>query len=188
MQTDVPVDITRFLSDLDSGNRRAVAELLPVVYADLRRMADSFFRKERRDHTLQPTALVHEAYLRLVDGKGEGYQNREHFFRVAAVVMRHILIKHARARGAQKRGGEQERVPLAEEMAVELPSDVDLLALDEALTKLGELDARQAQVVELRFFAGLSVEESAEVLGVSKRTVEGDWQLARAWLWRALKD
>jgi RNA polymerase sigma-70 factor (ECF subfamily) len=188
MHTDVPADVTRILNDLDSKDRQAVASLLPVVYADLRRLADSFFRRERNDHTLQPTALVHEAYLRLMGRRDGKFESREHFFRVAAVVMRHILVRHARDRGRLKRGGDVERVPFDEAQAAApggLP-DVDLIALDEALTRLANVDPRQSRIVELRFFAGLSAAETAEVLGVSKRTVEDDWALAKAWLWREM--
>jgi len=186
MHTDVPVDVTRILNDLDSKDRQAVASLLPVVYADLRRLADSYFRRERADHTLQPTALVHEAYLQLMGRRDEKFDSREHFFRAAAVVMRHLLVRHARDRGRLKRGGDNERVPFDEALAgIDLP-DVDLIGLDEALTRLADVDRRQSQIVELRFFAGLSVAEVAEVLGVSKRTVEDDWTLAKAWLWREM--
>ena len=188
MSCELPADITRILNDLDSKDRCAVADLLPVVYADLRRLVDSFFRKERRDHTLQPTALVHEAYVRLMNGDGRNYESREHFYRTAAVVMRHILIHHARDRAAQKRGGDFERVRLADDLAAEVPEELDLVALDGAITRLAGLDARQAEIVCLRFFAGLTVEETAATLKVSKRTVEQDWTMAKAWLWRELKN
>jgi RNA polymerase sigma factor (TIGR02999 family) len=186
MDVALQSDLTRVLNDLDSGDRKAAADLLPMVYADLRRLADSFFRDERRDHTLQPTALVHEAYLRLMQGKGGTFENRGHFFRVAAVVMRHILIKHARDRGRDKREGNHDEIPLADDVAITVGPDIDLIAMDEALKKLTIIDPRQGQIVELRFFAGMTVAEVAEVLAVSKRTVEEDWSMARAWLWREM--
>jgi RNA polymerase sigma factor (TIGR02999 family) len=186
MHTDLPADITRILNDLDIKDRRALGDLLPVVYADLRRLADSFFRRERADHTLQPTALVHEAYMQLMGRREGGFDSREHFFRAAAVVMRHILVRHARDRGRLKRGGGVERVPLDDAAIGVAAPDVDLIALDEALTRLAAFDRRQSQIVELRFFAGLSVAEVAECMGLGKRTVEEDWSLAKAWLWREM--
>jgi RNA polymerase sigma factor (TIGR02999 family) len=188
MPETVPDDLTRVINDLDSRDRHAMAELLPLVYADLRRLADSFFGHERADHTLQPTALVHEAYLRLADSAGGPYENRAHFFRAAAITMRHILLQHARNRVRQKRGGGVQRVGLSEDLAVTGDGGVDLLELNDALEKLARLDARQAQIVELRYFTGLSVAEVAEILDVSKRTIEDDWTLAKAWLWREMRD
>jgi RNA polymerase sigma factor (TIGR02999 family) len=182
-----PADLTRVISELNHQDREAVAELLPVVYADLRRLADGFFQCERADHTLQPTALVHEAYLRLIQSQG-GFKDRAHFFRTAAMVMRHILCEHARGRGRQKRGGDRrQRQDLDETLVAADDQKTDVLELDEALQRLTAMDARQGQIVELRFFAGLSVAEVAELLGVSKRTVEEDWTLAKAWLQRELK-
>jgi RNA polymerase sigma-70 factor (ECF subfamily) len=181
-----PGDVTRILADLCGQDRTVMAELLPLVYEDLRRLADGLFSHERRDHTLQPTALVHEAYLRLMQQSPERWQSREHFFRAAAVVMRHILVNHARDRRRLKRGGAANQVPLDDGLAVFEERAIDLVALDEALSRLAEFDKRQAQIVELRFFAGLSPAEVGEVLGVSPRTVEGDWALARAWLLREI--
>ncbi|HKQ49653.1 MAG TPA: sigma-70 family RNA polymerase sigma factor [Phycisphaerae bacterium] len=186
MDTGLESDLTRVLNDLDTGDRQAVAQLLPAVYADLRRLADSFFHNERQDHTLQPTALVHEAYLRLMKERPGAFENRAHFFRVAAVVMRHILVKHARDRNSIKRGGQFEKIALSDNLLQVANTDVDLVALDEALRKLTTSDPWQSQIVELRFFAGLSVAEVADVLSVSKRTVETDWAMARAWLWREM--
>jgi RNA polymerase sigma-70 factor (ECF subfamily) len=182
-----PGDVTRILADLNGQERAQMADLLPLVYDDLRRLADGLFRQERPDHTLQATALVHEAYLRLMQRLPAQWHSREHFFRAAAVVMRHILVNHARDRRRLKRGGMAGEVPLSESLAVFEERAVDLVALDEALMRLAELDKRQAQVVELRFFAGLSEAEVANVLGVSTRTVEGEWALARAWLLREVR-
>jgi RNA polymerase sigma-70 factor (ECF subfamily) len=186
MGDELPVDLTRVVNDLDSKDRPAVEALLPMVYADLRRLADSFFQRERDDHTLQPTALVHEAYLRLVKAVDGKYESRVHFFRAAAVTMRHILLNHARDHARLKRGGDMDRVTLTDHAAPAGEDSVELLSLDEALKKLALRDARQAQIVELRFFAGLSVAEAADVIGVSKRTAEDDWALAKAWLWREM--
>ena len=159
------------------------------LYAELRALAGSFLNRERADHTLQPTALVHEAWIRLSAQDGSRWSNRAHFFAVAAQCMRRILIDHARRKGRHKRGGELQRVTMVTDLTPSLePAEVDVLALDEALQRLAELDARQAQVVELRFFAGLTVEEVAQALDVSARTVAGDWRLARAWLSRELDD
>lgn len=168
---------------------RGAEELLPEVYAELRRLAGSYLRRERPDHTLQPTALVHEAYERLADQREKRWEGRSHFFAVGALAMRRVLVDHARSHGRQKRGGNWERVTA--DQAVPLLSDAplsmeDVLALDRALNKLAQLDPRQAKVVELRYFGGLGAAETADVLGVSKRTVEGDWTHARAWLKREL--
>jgi RNA polymerase sigma factor (TIGR02999 family) len=155
---------------------------MPKVYDELRGLARKFFRRERPDHTLQPTALVHEAYLRLVDQTRIGWQGRTHFCAICARAMRQVLIDHARSRKRLRRGGERQKVLLDSRVAPAEFENVDVFALNEALEKLAALDARQAQVVELRFFGGLNVDEVAHVLGVSKRTVEGDWTHAKAWL------
>jgi RNA polymerase sigma factor (TIGR02999 family) len=191
-ETAVPVDprhrVTVILSGFESGAARAgvsAEELVPFVYDELRRLAGSFMAREPVGHTLQPTALVHEAYLRLVDQTRAGFTGRTHFLAVGAQVMRRLLIDHARKRRAAKRGLGWRRVtlgpgsdaPLAETLSAE-----DLLSLDAALNKLADLDERQAQIVTLRFFGGLNVEEVAEAVGVSTRTVESDWRHARAWL------
>lgn len=159
---------------------------MPLVYDEFRALAARHLRRERANHTLQPTALVHEAYLRLIDQTRVDWQGRTHFFAVGAQAIRRILVDHARNRKRQKRGGGAGRVTLDESVALAPQRAEEILALDEALETLGKLDARQAQVVEMRFFAGMSVEEVAEVLGVSKRTIEGDWTMARAWLMREL--
>lgn len=155
---------------------------MEILYAEMHQMAAGFLRSERPGHTLQPTALVNEAYLRLVGPSPLGFESRAHFFGSAARCMRQIIIKHAEGKRAAKRGGDAQRMTLSEADGVQASSDVDMLALDEALQRLERLDERQCRVVELRFFAGMSVEASALVLGVSARTVELDWQMARAWL------
>jgi RNA polymerase sigma-70 factor, ECF subfamily len=180
-------EITQLLATLKDGDRTAAAaKLMPLVYDEFRALAARHLRHERPNHTLQPTALVHEAYLRLIDQTRVDWQGRTHFFAVGAQAIRRILVDHARQRKRQKRGGGAGRVTLDEAVALAPQRDEEILALDEAMEKLGKLDSRQAEVVEMRFFAGMSVEEVAEVLGVSKRTVEGDWTMARAWLMREL--
>jgi RNA polymerase sigma-70 factor, ECF subfamily len=179
-------DITELIADVRAGDQAAAEDLFRRVYQELRKLAGHFMRNERPDHTLQPTALVHEAYLRLIDQRQLPGESRTHFFGVAANVMRRILIDHARAHRANKRGGRDVKVPLddAPMMAVEDPET--LLEVDEALERLATLDPRQAQVVELRFFGGLSVEETAQILGVGPRTIDRDWRIARGWLRRQL--
>ena len=180
-------EITQLLIGLKDGDRAAAAaKLMPLVYDEFRALAARHLKHERRDHTLQPTALVHEAYLRLIDQTRVDWQGRTHFFAVGAQAIRRILVDHARQRKRQKRGGGAGRVALDESVALAPQREEEILALEEALEKLGKLDHRQAQVVEMRFFAGMNVAEVAEVLGVSKRTVEGDWTMARAWLMREL--
>ena len=174
------------LADLERGDVTAAAKLFPLVYDQLRAVADSFFRRQPSDHTLQPTALVHEAYLRLVDQSEEKWASRAHFFAVASKAMRQILINHAEGRAAAKRGGDRQKLTLCENTTPAPQRDVDVLALDDALSRLSALSERAGRVVELRFFGGLTVEEVAHVLNVSKRTVEGDWQTARVWLSREL--
>jgi RNA polymerase sigma factor (TIGR02999 family) len=178
-------EATTILSTFSSDERPHAAELLPAVFSELYGLAEHFLRGQRPDHTLQPTALVHEAYLRLAKGNQE-WTDKNHFFRVAAAAMRHILVNHARDRSRQKRGGGRQRVPLDDVVDVLEGQSEDLVALDEALLRLAATDARQARVVELRFFGGLTVDETAEVLGVSARTVKGDWQVAKLWLLREL--
>ncbi len=175
---------TRLLRDLGSGDDPSSAEkLLPLVYEELRGLAARYMRQERPDHTLQPTALVHEAYVRLVNDREVEWKGRTHFFAIAARSIRQILVNHALAHQAVKRGGKQRRVFLHEAQSHEKPGQgTDLLAMHEALEELTDLDSRQGQVVELRFFGGLSVEQTAEILGVSPRTVKGDWRIARAWM------
>ena len=179
-------DVTRILQEAEAGRREGLEELLPVLYEELRGLAGAFLRHERRGHTLQPTALAHEAWLRLVDAEQIQWKGRSHFLALAARVMRRVLIDHARRHGAEKRGGGRQRVTLSEGTPILGGSEVDVLALDEALTELGELDDRKARVVEFRFFAGMNMREVAEALGVSQTTAEDDWYFARAWLARRL--
>ncbi len=175
-------DVTRLLADVQGGDAGAPEKLVSLVYAELRRVAENQLRRERVDHTLQPTALVHEAYLRLVDQREQNWQNREQFFAIAATLMRRVLLRHAEQRSAQKRGGGEPRVPLVEGLDVFEERAIDLLALDEALERMDQVDPEKRRIVELRFFAGLSVAEIARVLDVSERTVERGWSFARAWL------
>ena len=180
-------DITKMLIDWSNGDREALDRLIPVVYAELRRQAARHLRRERAGHTLQTTDLIHEAYLRLVDQKNVRWQNRAHFFAVSAQLMRRILVDHARRRHRAKRGGSGITLPLDEGLVVAAEkSNGDLLTLDEALTRLAAIDGRQGQIVELRFFSGLTIEETAAVLGVSPTTVKDDLNLAKAWLRREI--
>ncbi len=178
-------EITAILSRIREGDRDAFQQLFPVVYSELLSIAAGKVSGEQFGHTLQRTALVHEAYLRLSRCR-HGWNDRTHFFRVAAVAMRSVLVNHARDRKRQKRGGGVTHLPWHDDVARVEARTLDLLGLDDALHRLHEIDSRQVQVVELRFFAGLTVDETAEVLGVSARTVQSDWRLARAWLFREL--
>jgi RNA polymerase sigma-70 factor, ECF subfamily len=187
MDSKKPSEVTQLLRQLGVGGQAATDQLYAAVYRDLRSIAEQFFRRERPGQTLQATALVHEAYLKLVDQRSVDWQGRAHFLGVAAQAMRRILLDRARQRGAAKRGGDWKRITLNDRLIPGIESDEGVLALDEALQRLAELDPRQAQIVELRFFGGLSVEEVAEVLGVSKRSVEREWTMVRAWLRRELK-
>ena len=186
--TSIQAETTQTLMLAADGDQGAIDRLLPLVYDELRALAGALMRHERDGHTLQPTALANEAFIRLIDQKSIDWKNRAHFFALAAQAMRRVLVDHARARGAIKRGGDRRRIALAEDAAIELDQLDDLLALDEALHKLAGLSERQARIVELRFFGGLSIEETAELIGVSPRTVKGDWRVSRAWLERELSD
>ena len=182
-----PGEVTRLLLAWNAGDQAALEKLMPLVYGELRQLAERHFRKERPGHTLQPTAVVHEAYFRLVDQTRVTWKNRGHFLAIASQAMRRILIDHARGRDAAKRGGEVEKVTLDVAVASPEPSrEVDILALDEALDRLKALDGSQAQIVELRFFGGLTIEETAEVMDVSASSVKRDFRSARAWLFREL--
>ena len=175
-------NVTQLLQQYRNGNRDALDALFPLVYDELKRLAASRLRDERHDHTLQPTALVHEAYLRLIDQHSSDWQNRAHFFGLAAEMMRRILVNHAVKRNADKRFGNQTRLALDEAISFANERDVNLISLDEALNELVKFDEQQAKIVELRFFTGLSIEETAEVLGVSDSTVKREWRIAKAWL------
>jgi RNA polymerase sigma factor (TIGR02999 family) len=179
-------EVTRLLAEYRRGDRQALDQLLPMIYAELRRTAARQLREKRAVHTLQPTALAHEAYLKLVGQREVQWQNRAHFLGCAAQAMRHILVDYARGRAAAKRGGGDARVTLTEGAAVAEERGIDVLALEEALGRLEQLNARQCRVVELRYYGGLSIEETAEVVGVSPATVKNDWVIARAWLHRQL--
>jgi len=179
--------VTRLLRAWGTGDVTARDRLVPLVYGELRRRAAAYLRRERRGHTLQPTALVHEAYVRLIDQSRIAWQNRAQFYGVAACIMRRVLVDHARAARMAKRSGRLVSVTLEEHHASIGAPDIDILALDEALTRLAAFDPRKSAVAELRFFSGLSVEETAHVLGVSVATVEREWRAARAWLFAALK-
>jgi RNA polymerase sigma factor (TIGR02999 family) len=179
-------DITQLLKDWSDGDGQAPAQLMPLVYQELRRLADHYMSHERVSHTLQPTALVNEAYLRLIDQTRVNWQNRAHFFGIAAQLMRRILLDHARAHHAGKRGGVAKRLSLDEAAILPEERASDLIALDEALEELAKFDERKSRIVELRFFGGLGVDETAEVLGIHRATVLRDWAVAKAWLHREL--
>ena len=179
--------ITGMLLDWSNGKQEALDALLPLVYDELHRQASRYLRRERIGHTLQTTALIHETYLKLIDQREVNWQNRAHFFGVASQAMRRILVDYAKTRHRKKRGGIGENLPLeAATLAVSGDKGIDLEALDEALTRLAKLDARQAKIVELRYFSGLSVEETAEVLHISTATVKNDWKSAKAWLYQEI--
>ena len=176
-------EITQKLKACCSGNNEAMNELLPVVYDELHRLAHRYFKKERENHVLQTTALVHEAYLKLIDQRSVNWQNRAHFFGIAANMMRRILVDYAKSRDSKKRGGNYEDVSLEEACFLAVQErNLDIIDLDHALTLLEELDERQSKIVELRFFSGLDVEETAETLGISPATVKRDWKTAKTWL------
>lgn len=179
-------DITGLLIEWSQGNREALGQLAPLVYDELRQLARRHMRHERPEHTIQSTALVHEAYLKLVDQNRVSWHDREHFFAVASMVMRHILVSYARARGSVKRGAGQTLLAFDDSIADPAWHNVDLIALDDALGVLSQMDPQQGRIVELRFFTGLSIESTANVLGISPATVKRDWNVARAWLYREL--
>jgi RNA polymerase sigma factor (TIGR02999 family) len=184
--TASPHEVTELLQAWSEGDVAARDRLFPLIYQELRRRAAAYLRRERRGHILQPTALVNEAYLRLVDQQRAAWQNRSQFLAVASQMMRRILVDRARAKRMAKRSGRWARVTLDDMAAVARPADVDVLDLDTALTRLAEFDPRKSHIAELRFFGGLSLQETAETLGVSLATVERDWQAARAWLFKTL--
>ncbi len=182
-------EVTQLLADWRSGNNQALEELMPLVYKELHRLADHYLRRERVGHTLQATALINEAYLRIINQEEVNWQNRSHFFGVAAQMMRRILVDHARSHLYAKRGGGAQKLTLNE--ALDVPQqerDLDLVALDDALQRLEQIDPQQSKIIELRFFGGLTIEETAEVLGISTATIKRDWNWAKAWLYRELKN
>lgn len=186
MPSRSPEGVTELLKAWGNGEQEALDRLIPLVYSELHRIAHRYMERERRTHTLQPTALVHEAYERLIDLKRVSWQNRTHFFAVSAQVMRRVLVDYARAKRFSKRGGERRHVPLNETVAVFRDRQTDIVALDDALQTLAGIDERKGRVVELRFFGGLSIKEVADVLQVSQETVLRDWRLAKVWLLREL--
>jgi RNA polymerase sigma factor (TIGR02999 family) len=187
MPSPDPARVTALLDQVKAGKAQALDELLPLVYDELRRVAGAYVRRERQGHTLQATALVHEAYMRLMREQHVSWQNRAHFCAIAANSMRQILVERARARHALKRGGDWARLSLHEDAVAAEPAGVDIEALDQALGRLGERDPDQARLVELRYFGGLTIAETADVLGVSPATVKRSWMVARAWLRRELQ-
>ena len=187
MPTPAPQEVTLLLQAWSDGDEVALAKLVPKVRAELQRLAKHYMRQERPDHLLQTTALVNEAYMRLIDWKNVSWQNRAHFFGVSAQLMRRILVDMARSRPRAGHGGEAHQTTLDEALVVSPKRDTDLVALDEALDALGQIDPRKSQIVEMRFFGGLSVEETAEVLKVAPITVMREWNKAKAWLYRELK-
>ena len=184
--SESPGDITALLGQWQSGNQSALDELTPLVYKELRRLAQSYLNRERPGHTLQGTALVHEAYLRLIDQRQVQWRDRNHFFALSAELIRRILVDHARSKMAEKRGGDQIKLSLEEGMDAPVSGDVDLIALDDALKLLARTDPQQSRIVELRYFAGLKIEETAEVLNISPATVKRDWVVAKAFLKREM--
>ena len=182
MSEDLAKDVTRLLGNWSRGDPEAREALMPLVYKELRRLAASYLRRERSDHTLQPTALVHEAYLRLVEQKNIHWQDKSHFFAITAQLMRRILVDHARGHLAEKRGSGSAKIPITEAIVMSQEEPAELLALNENLTRLAAFDPQQGRVVELRVFAGLTVAETADMLGISLATVKREWSMAKAWL------
>lgn len=188
METSDSKPVTQLLIDLGNGNDGALNQILPQIYNELRRLAGYYMSRERPNHTLQPTALLHEAYLRLIDQRRVDWKNRAQFFGLAASMMRRVLVNHARDRAAGKRGGDAVKVTLSIAAGVFEQPDVDAIAIDEALEKLAQLDPRKSRIIEFKFFTGLTTQEIAEVLDISTATVEREWNFARAWLYNALKE
>jgi RNA polymerase sigma-70 factor (ECF subfamily) len=186
MNMHTPEGVTQLLEKWSQGDRNALDDLMPLVYDELRRLAGNYLRRERPDHTLQPTALVNEAYLLMVDQRRAQWQNRAQFIGVAAQMMRRILVDHARANQAEKRGGQHYTVSLSEADRFGDSPDIDLLRIHEALERLAAIDPQQSRIVELRFFGGLTIEETTEAMSLSHTTIERDWKMARAWLRREM--
>lgn len=179
-------DVARMPENTPSGNERGLSDLIPLVYAELKRLAAYYLQQERSDHTLQPTALVHEAYIKLAGQKNVQWESRTHFVRFAAQVMRRVLVDYSRGHNAAKRGGQSRKIYVAEAVPGVIDRAADVIAIDEALTRLAEFDPEQARIVELRFFGGLSIEETADALGISTPTVKRNWNVAKAWLTREM--
>ena len=180
-------EITRMLREWNGGNPEVIDKLLPLIYDELHKQATRYLRRERKNHTLQPTALINETYLKLIDQREVSWQNRAHFFSIAAQAMRRILVDHARMKHREKRGGDTVELPLEEALTVAVEEkDINLIALDEALTRLEKKDKQQSRLVELRYFSGLTLEEIADILNISRTTAARDWAMARAWLHREL--
>jgi RNA polymerase sigma-70 factor (ECF subfamily) len=182
MENQAREDVTALLGQLAKGNDTAASKLIPIVYDELHRLAAGYMRRERKDHTLQPTALVHEAYLKLIKQRSVDWQGRAHFFGIAAQIMRRILVDHARGHMRDKRGGGAIPVPLEEAHVFSPEQSSEVVKLDASLERLAKFDPRQSRIVELRFFGGLTVEQTAELLGISAKTVKRDWSMAKAWL------
>ncbi len=186
MENDSSQQITSLLIDWSKGNEYALEQLMPLVYDELRRMARRYMSKQPSEHTFQATELIHETYVKLAAGQERQWENREHFFGVAAKAMRHILVDYAKSKNRKKRGGWQDRVTFTEGVAVSSSNPTELMSLDEALDRLGDLDERKVRVVEMKFFGGLKAQEIAKVLNISKETVQRDWNFAKTWLLREL--
>ncbi len=186
MAKDDSEEITLLLIDWSKGDENALEQLMPLVYDELRQMARRYMNKQPAGHTFQATELIHETYLKIAAGQKQNWQNREHFFGVAATAMRHILVDYAKSKSRQKRGGWQNRVTFSEGIAVSSPNEKEIIALNDALNQLGILDERKVRVVEMKFFGGLNVREIAKVLNISKDTVNRDWNFAKTWLLREL--
>jgi RNA polymerase sigma factor (TIGR02999 family) len=187
VEPGISENVTQFLIDWSQGDPEALENLMPLVYNELRRLARSKLRRLEQNPTIEPTALVHDAYIRLIDQTRVNWQNRAHFFAIAAETMRRILVDHARSRLRKKRGGDRQQVSLESALVAGDIKDFNLLALNDALDRLAVIDEKQARIIELRFFAGLSVEDTATVLKISPRTVKREWAMARAWLYREMK-
>ncbi len=186
MSAGASPDVTQLLLNWSKGDQAALEELMPLVYGELRRLASAYLRRERPNHTLQSTALVHEAFMRLVNQQEVHWQSRAHFFAIAAQMIRRILVDHARSQRAEKRGSGAVKLELDAALAIPLKTDVDLVLLNDALDRLAEMDPRQSRLVELRFFTGLSIEETAQVMQLSAATIKREWNAARAWLFREI--
>ena len=187
MSQPAPQEITQLLLAWGDGDKQALEKLMPLVYQELRHLAKNYMRRQRTDHTLEATALVNEAYLRLIDSSQVRWQNRTHFFAISAQLMRRVLVDFARTKQANKRGGDKQKVTFSEELPVSFEKESELIALDDALNELAELNERQSKIVEMRYFGGLNEKEIAEALDISARTVRRDWSFVRAWLFRELK-